>query len=107
MTQSASTPDYTDVTEMAGEAISAEQLFRQCNRYYWAGAFVEARDAIEVGCGAGPGLGYLAGLARSLRAGDYSQAMVDRGRAHYGDRLEFIQPLRYLIPMLIPHDKHP
>ena len=27
--------DFTDVTEMAGEEISGEQLFRLANRYFW------------------------------------------------------------------------
>lgn len=79
--------DFTDVTEMAGEEISPEQLFRLANRYYWAGAYVDGKDVIEVACGTGPGLGYLAERARSLRAGDYSQAMVDAVSAHYGDRV--------------------
>jgi SAM-dependent methyltransferase len=81
-------PDFTDVTEMAGEEISPEQLFRLANRYYWAGPYADGKDVIEVACGTGPGLGYLAARAKSLRAGDYSQAMVDQVAAHYGDRID-------------------
>ena len=80
--------DYTDVTEMAGEEISAEQLRRLADRYYWAGTFTDGKDVIEIACGTGPGLGYLKSRARSLRAGDVSQAMVDRVRHHYGDRID-------------------
>jgi ubiquinone/menaquinone biosynthesis C-methylase UbiE len=79
--------DYTDVTEMAGEEISREQLFRLANRYYWAGNYVEEKDVIEVACGTGPGLGYILERAKSLRAGDYSRKMVDATRSHYGDRI--------------------
>ena len=82
------TTDYTDVTEMAGEEISPEQLFRMCNRYYWASEFTKGKDVIEVACGTGPGLGYLAEHSRSLRSGDYSQAMVDQVTGHYGDRVD-------------------
>lgn len=79
--------DFTDVTEMAGEQISPEQMFRLANRYYWAEAFITGKDVIEVACGTGPGLGYLAARANSLRSGDYSCRMVERVRAHYGDRI--------------------
>lgn len=80
--------DYTDVTEMAGEEISVEQLHRLADRYYWAGTFTDGKDVIEIACGTGPGLGYLKRRAKSLRAGDVSQAMVDRVRHHYGDRVD-------------------
>ena len=81
-------PDFTDVTEMAGEEISPEQLFRLANRYYWAGDYADGKDVIEVACGTGPGLDYLARRGKSLRAGDFSQAMVDQVIAHYGDRVD-------------------
>ncbi|MEQ8402968.1 MAG: class I SAM-dependent methyltransferase [Roseitalea porphyridii] len=84
-------PDFTDVTEMAGEEISPEQLFRLANRYYWAGDFADGKDVIEVACGTGPGLGYLAERTKSLKAGDFSEAMVDQVVAHYGDRVECMQ----------------
>lgn len=79
--------DYTDVTEMAGEEISPEQLSRLANRYYWAGGFVKDKDILEVACGTGPGLGYLSRLSKSLIAGDYSSAMVCQVKKHYGDRI--------------------
>lgn len=84
-------PDFTDVTEMAGEEISSEQLFRLANRYYWAGGLAVGKDVIEVACGTGPGLGYLAERTRSLKAGDFSQAMVDQVTAHYGSQIECLQ----------------
>ena len=79
--------DFTDVTEMAGEEISSEQLFRLANRYYWAGTYAAGKDVVEVACGTGPGLGYLAARAKSLRAGDYSPKMVKVVSRHYGDRV--------------------
>lgn len=82
-----SVPDFTDVTEMAGEEISQEQLFRLANRYYWAAKYARDRDVIEVACGTGPGLGYLKNIASSVQAGDFSPAMVAEVKAHYGDRV--------------------
>lgn len=81
------TAKFVDVTEMAGEKISAEQLQRMCHRYYWARGFVEGRDVLEVGCGAGQGLGYLAQHARSVRGGDISAEVLDRARVTYGDAI--------------------
>ncbi|MBO6719046.1 MAG: class I SAM-dependent methyltransferase [Rhizobiaceae bacterium] len=83
-------PDFEAVTELAGEEISAEQLFRVCNRYYWAAEYCRGKDVFEVACGTGPGLGYLAGIAKSVVAGDISQPIVNRAKAHYGERLDIL-----------------
>lgn len=79
--------DFTDVTEVAGEEISREQLDRLCNRYYWASQFVGDKDVIEVACGTGPGLGYLEQFVKSLRSGDFSKTMVEHVTRHYGKRI--------------------
>lgn len=83
--------DFSTVTELAGDEITAEQLNRLCHRYYWAGAFCAGKDAIEAACGTGPGLGYLSGLARSLRAGDYTPSILMLAKRHYGDRVDLRQ----------------
>jgi SAM-dependent methyltransferase len=81
---------FSDVTEMPGEEISEEQLQRICNRYYWAGAYSDGKDVIELACGAGAGLGYLASRARSVRACDIDDAVLAAPRAHYGSRIEIL-----------------
>ncbi len=83
--------DFSTVTELAGDEISTEQLHRLCHRYYWAGAFCTGKDVIEAACGSGPGLGYLSGRARSLRAGDYTPSILDLARQHYGGRVDLRQ----------------
>ncbi len=80
--------NFVDVTEIGGEEVSREQVERLCNRYYWAGAYCRGKDVLEAGCGPGQGLGFIAGLARSLTAGDFSQDIVDLARRHYGDRIK-------------------
>ena len=80
--------NYVDVTELSGDEVSREQVERMCHRYYWAGEFCRGKDVLEAGCGAGQGLGYIAGLARSLIAGDFSQEIVEMARRHYGERVE-------------------
>jgi SAM-dependent methyltransferase len=86
--QNTQTERFVEVTEMAGQKVSAEQLLRTCHRYYWAKPFVSGGDIAEVACGAGPGLGYLASVAATVRAGDISPEVLERARAAYGDSFE-------------------
>lgn len=79
---------FADVTELAGQKVSLEQLERICNRYYWAKAFVENGEVLEAGCGAGQGLGYLAQHSNSVVAGDISAEVMSRAQATYGDAIE-------------------
>ena len=87
LTHAAPAGDYTDVTELGGAEVSREQVERVARRYAWALPFCAGKDVIELACGTGPGLGLLQRQARSLVAGDISDAMVARVRAHYGERV--------------------
>jgi ubiquinone/menaquinone biosynthesis C-methylase UbiE len=80
--------DYLSVTELSGTEVSREQVDRISHRYAWAGTYCAGKDVVEVACGTGQGLGYLSGIARSIEAGDVSQAIVDLADAHYGDRIK-------------------
>ena len=79
--------DFLDVTELAGEPITSEQYDRLVHRYGWAARYCAGRDAVELACGSGAGLGLLAGVSRSFEAGDFSAALVARVRRHFGDRI--------------------
>jgi SAM-dependent methyltransferase len=79
--------DFVTVTEIAGDEVTQEQIKRLCNRYYWAGGYCFNKDVLEVACGTGAGLGYLAKLAKSLEAGDYSKPILEYVRRHYGKRV--------------------
>jgi SAM-dependent methyltransferase len=83
------TENFVSVTELAGDEVSAEQVQRICRRYYWAGEYCRGKDVLEVACGTGQGVGYLAGLANSLAAGDYSEAILKIAEKHYGGRFAF------------------
>lgn len=83
--------DYVDVSELAGDRVSEEQVDRLCHRYYWAAEFCVGKDVLEVACGSGAGLGYLSRIAGSLHAGDISGPILERARAHYGGRLQLHQ----------------
>lgn len=82
------TEKFVNVTELASQKISAEQLERTCNRYYWARGFVEGKDVVEAACGAGQGLGYLAQYARSVVGGDISAEVLACAQETYGKTLD-------------------
>lgn len=54
------TSRFLDVTELAGEEVSQEQVERLCHCYYWATTYCAGRDVLDVARGSGPGLRYLA-----------------------------------------------
>lgn len=83
--------DFVSLTEVAGDDVSAEQIERMARRYFWAGQYCKDRDVLEVACGSGQGVGYLASQARSMTAGDYSAPLLEMARQHYGSRVRFEQ----------------
>lgn len=83
--------DFSDVTELAGEPITVEQLYRLHHRYFWASQFSASRDVVECACGSGPGLGMLNKVAASFAAGDVSPTMVAIARRHYRERIPVSQ----------------
>lgn len=84
-------PDFPSITEFAGDLASEEQIQRLHRRYYWAGDYARGKDVLEVACGAGQGLGYLASLARRVDGGDISARVLEQARRHYGERVTLRQ----------------
>jgi len=60
-------------------------------RYEQAARLGAARDVLEVACGAGPGLGYLAARARRVVGGDCTRRLLHQARQYYGDRIPLVQ----------------
>ena len=83
--------DFSSVTEIAGHMVSKMQIDRIAQRYYWAGEYCKDRDVLEVACGVGQGLGYLASLSQSVQAGDITPSLVKQAREYYGDRIRIIE----------------
>lgn len=94
----ASATDFQGVTELAGEAVSEEQVLRMHHRYMWAATYCRDRDTVEAACGSGSGLGMVGRVARTLEAGDYSAPILERARSHYRDRF----PLRQFDAQAMP-----
>ena len=73
--------DYTTVTETWGLAASPEQLAMQYFRYRMAADLGAGGDVLEIGCGSGMGLSYLAERARKVVGGDYTMGLLREARA--------------------------
>jgi SAM-dependent methyltransferase len=66
--------DYTIITERPGIRASREQLERIYQRYHFALPWCKGKSVVEVGCGTGQGLGYLARQATLVLGGDIEAA---------------------------------
>jgi ubiquinone/menaquinone biosynthesis C-methylase UbiE len=83
--------DYTTVTEVPGNQVTQEQLERMFHRYCFASNFAEGKDVLEVACGAGLGLGYLAKKAKRVVGGDYTENLVKVAKDYYRERLPVLR----------------
>ena len=63
---SSSMPDFSTITERAGDPVPQWQIDQMHHRYAWAAQFCRGKDVIEVACGTGQGLGLLNGVAASV-----------------------------------------
>jgi SAM-dependent methyltransferase len=79
------TSDFSTVTETWGLGASPEQLAMQYFRYRMASDIAHGGSVLEVGCGSGMGLPYLAPHARMVVGGDYTMALLREARKHVPD----------------------
>lgn len=76
---------------MPGNQAHAEQLEIIHTRYRLAGEHAEERDVLEVACGPGRALGYLAGIARSVVGGDYTAKLAAQAYRTHGGRVPIVR----------------
>lgn len=79
---------YLEVTEVAGDLVSKEQIDRLLSRYSWAVKESKFKDVIEIACGTGPGLEVLNNVSKSFAAGDVSEKLVSKARYIYGKKID-------------------
>ena len=79
-------PDYSSITESPGLRASQEQVARLYQRYHFAKELAVDKDVLEIGCGAGLGLGYLAKVAKKVVGGDVEEKNVTLAREYYKNR---------------------
>lgn len=90
--------DYTTVTEVRGNQVTQEQLERMFHRYCFASNFGEGKDVLEVACGAGLGLGYLAKRAKRVFAGDYTETLIKEAKRYYKERVPLLRLDAHFLP---------
>ena len=84
------TADFTTGTELPGSMASQEQLARLYQRYWLAHQRAAGRRVLEVACGAGLGLGYLAEGAQQLTGGDCTLRLLAAAQSHYQGRIPML-----------------
>ena len=71
--------------------VSREAIDMVLTRYAFAAELCRGKRVLEVACGPGPGLGFLARSADRLVAGDYTDRLLRRAKAHYGQRVPLVR----------------
>lgn len=79
-------PDYSHITEVPGLKASLDQLEKAYHRYHFARKFSIGKEILEVACGSGMGLGYLARDAKAVTGGDIDETNLSFAQKHYKDR---------------------
>lgn len=82
---------FSTVTELPGGGATPEQISMLYTRYHWAGERVAGKDVLEVACGPGVGLGYLARLAGRIVGGDYDEQLMCSAQARYRSRIPLLR----------------
>lgn len=90
--------EYTTVTEVPGNKATKENLQMLYSRYRWASQFVQGKEVLEVGCGPGIGLGYLAKKAKKIIGGDYDKNLVKLAKDYYQGKIEVLQLNAHNLP---------
>lgn len=74
--------DYTAITELPGAGLTPEQYSRFVQRYALAAGLAKGRRVLEVACGAGSGLSYLARRAATAVGLDYTAPVLRQAQAN-------------------------
>lgn len=82
--------DYSPVTETPGDEITREAASMLLTRYEHAAHWCVGKDVLEVACGSGQGLGYLARRARRVVGGDCTERLLGAARRHYRGRIPLV-----------------
>ena len=78
--------DFSTVTELPGSKATTQQRSMLYTRYHFAREHCVDKDVLEVACGSGFGLGYLASRARSVTGGDIDETNLSVARRSYHGR---------------------
>lgn len=98
MTRRLGLRDYTAVTEATGTPVTHEALSMLYTRYKFAAEFCDGKSVLEVACGSGQGLGFLAARARRVVGADYTEDLLRMARAHYENRVPLVRVDAHKLP---------
>src|SRR5436853_5950477 len=76
-------PDFSTITEAPGLQATHVQLQRLYQRYHFAKEYCQNKDILEVACGTGIGLGYLASVSKSVCGIDIDERNLSIARDIY------------------------
>ncbi len=89
--------DYSSITELPRQGATHMQMSMLRTRYGWGAQHTEGKDVLEVACGAGLGLGWLAERARRVTAGDVDEKNCslarEANRGHANIRVQWMDAL--------------
>jgi len=74
--------------EIPGREVTQEQFNMICCRYFSALPFIENKTVLEVGCGAGLGLGILAKHSKRVIGGDINKNLLTMVNKHYKNKIK-------------------
>lgn len=91
MSSSASSLDYTSVTEIPGTLVSREAASMAVSRYEVVRRLAAGRRVLEVACGSGQGLGYVGRDAEWMVGGDITPGLLASAQHHYRGTVPLVQ----------------
>jgi ubiquinone/menaquinone biosynthesis C-methylase UbiE len=94
--------DFSTVTELPDSSATREQLMRLYHRYETAARYAQGKRVLEVACGPGLGLGYLARIAHSVVGGDYTESVLRVAATHYRGKPPVVRLDAQHLPF-VPH----
>lgn len=80
--------NFTEVTEIPGQRASKDQMSYMMTRYHLAKKYSNGKDVLEIGCGSGTGLGYLAEDAKNVIGGDIDSNLVNIASLNYKNNVK-------------------
>lgn len=90
--------DYSTVTEGPGIRVTREAVSMLYTRYHYAAQLCSKKDVLEVGCGTGMGLGYLARQAHTVVGADFSEELLKQAQRYYQSRLPLLRIDAHYLP---------
>jgi SAM-dependent methyltransferase len=92
-------PDYSPVTEKAGDWVTPEALSMVYTRYRFAADFCRGRRVLDVACGPGVGLGYLGRHAEAIIGGDLTDPLLRQAWKHLQGTIPLVQLQAEALPL--------